>query len=152
MLQEIRINNSGYPLEIMQLSDLLLELSAKLIRVNSGDLDGETKTALRIVSDYVNFDWIALCEFSGDSLVFNKIYSYSMPMVNPPSISTIHKDTAFLTEKVSCGKTVFIPHVPNDLPKNVGWDRTFCLNRGIKTSLALPHRTTGETPPRSRGW
>jgi hypothetical protein len=42
----------------MQLSDLLLKLSAKLIRVNSGDLDGEIKTALRIISDHVNYDWI----------------------------------------------------------------------------------------------
>ncbi len=28
--------------------------------------------------------------------------------------------------------------VPEDLPKNARWDRVFCMNAGIKTSLALP--------------
>jgi formate hydrogenlyase transcriptional activator len=138
MLREIHISNSGSPVEILQLSELLLELSAKLIRVNTGDLDNEIKKALRIIINYLNFDWVTFCEFSGADRIFNRVYSYFVPFVNSPSISTIRKDTAFLTEKVRCGKTVFLQQLPKDLPKNAKWDRTFCVNNGVKTSLALP--------------
>jgi formate hydrogenlyase transcriptional activator len=138
MLHEIAMTNRDSAAGLPQLNELLLELSAGFVRADSSDLDIKIKDGLRAINDYLNFDWITLCEFSGDSRVFNNIYSYSVPVVNAPSISTIRRDTAFLTEKISCGKTVFMPHLPNDLPVAKGWDRTFCINNGIKTSLAIP--------------
>ncbi len=138
MLHEIGMSNTDSAGGLLQLNELLLELSAGFVRADFNDLDNKIKNGLRAISDYLNFDWITLCEFSGDSRVFNNIYSYSAPVVNAPSISTIRKDTAFLTEKISCGKTVFMPHLPDDLPMAEGWDRTFCINNGIKTSLAIP--------------
>ncbi|MBN2401519.1 MAG: sigma-54-dependent Fis family transcriptional regulator [Spirochaetes bacterium] len=143
MVQQIYKGNSESHAGVLQLSDLLLELSTKFINVNSDALEEEITNSLQIIGNYLNFDWVTLYEFPEIRPKFNKIYSYSMPSVNPPPISTIHKDTAGLIEQVKRGKILFTPCIPNDPvlqanSKYQQWEKKFCNDQGLKTTLTLP--------------
>lgn len=131
---------SGSQNHIKSFNESLLDLFSRLRCIHPDKLDGEINRGLQFASGFLNFDWCALVEFSDHKAIFNRIYTYFTPSVNLPPVENISHDTQYITEKVRSGHTVSLRHLPKDLPDNAKPDKNFCLNNGLKSSLALPFK------------
>jgi hypothetical protein len=57
-----------------QLSELLLELSANLAKSDPVNPDGDITRILRILGEFMNFDWTTLLLFRDKSKTSDKVY------------------------------------------------------------------------------
>ena len=128
---------------IQQFKEVLLQLSARLISIQADEIDREINRALRRAAEFCGFDRIFLMEFSGDLTSTRVIHAYAAPGWPQPKATSTTDDIPWLIKRITTGKTVVLPRLPDDLPKGALADRDRCIREGIRSAVAVPFKVAG---------
>ena len=115
----------------------LVEISARLVRVQPGELHQEISESLKHVGEFWGFDKIILVDITGEDKQ-SDLYYYTGPGISPTKSDSMVFTTPLFDEQLSRGRAVYFPNLPDDLPLEETVAREYFIKEGVKSLLVLP--------------
>lgn len=120
------------------IKEMLFKLSAKLLSAPGPRIGHEIDAGLTLIGEYWDLDRITLAEFSVSSNEIIITHSYTSKGVSKAPFKKMDESIPWVFERLSCGETVLLEDLPNDLPVGAEVDRLYCVREELKSALCLP--------------
>jgi transcriptional regulator with GAF, ATPase, and Fis domain len=116
---------------------LISELSAKFISLPANQIDTEIKAGIKLIVEFLNFDWGALSEFSDGGKSLNTTHIYSAAEVEMSFPKRLHLRVPAATAILRRGQPIILSR-DADIPAKWTLEKAFTRKAGIKSCLLFP--------------
>ena len=121
---------------------LLADLSAAFVVVPPFDVEGLITMWLSRVVEFLDLDRSSVVRFRPDGSL--ELVDFSIrPGIEPTTEVPFERFTWYM-EELRRGRTVVMPHLPDDLPVDARAERDYVMSSGIRANLSIPLTVGGE--------
>jgi transcriptional regulator with GAF, ATPase, and Fis domain len=134
--------------KLLEFEKLLSTLAAAFLNLPLDKIDGEIERGLERVAEFLGADRGQISQYSEDRETIQITHRYVRPGIPPHPLKSVKTDRMFLWYKQtleSKGLIVF-ENLPENLPPEAEFERKFCIQHGIKSTIAFPLWTGQDEP------
>jgi formate hydrogenlyase transcriptional activator len=126
----------------LQLEKLISELSTEFVNLNPNEIDQKIDDGLKLISESLGVDRIALLQFSSDKRELHLTHGHSSNAVHSPPRFLVSEQLPWFSGSLRRGKTLIIPTV-KEIPEDAVQERQYVKEQGIKSFLTIPMIVSG---------
>jgi formate hydrogenlyase transcriptional activator len=124
-------------IEKLPFEELLFQLSAKFINLPTDRIDDEINNGLKLISESLSIDRIALLQFSEDKKQFHLTHGFAVNSKEIPPNFLVSAKLPWFTGSIKKGKILRISKI-DDLPKEAFPEREYSKKQGFKAFVTIP--------------
>ena len=121
---------------------LLADFSAAFVAAFPSDLDGLMSRWLLRLVEFLDLDRSSVARFRPDGTL-ELAHFAALPGIEPTTEVPFEQFDWYLDE-IRRGRTIVLPHLPDDLPPGAEAEREYAVRSGIKANLSIPLSVGGE--------
>jgi formate hydrogenlyase transcriptional activator len=130
----------------MRFERLLVDLSARFVNLTSDHIDEHIDDCLKLLVEFLGNDRSTLVEFGDDEALLSVTHSYAVDgceafPVGPLAAARL----PWFIGQFRSGQTVYLKHLPDELPPEAKEERDYCRVHGIQSNVTVPLAVGGTT-------
>jgi transcriptional regulator with GAF, ATPase, and Fis domain len=130
--------------ERLRFEKLLADLSTAFVNAPSERLDEMIDGALRALVKCLGNDRSTLVKLTADTTHVVVTHSYAVPGCETFPLGLVaDQRLPWFIGQFRCGRLVFLPRIPEDLPLEADLERRYCEVHGVKSNVAIPLKASG---------
>ncbi len=123
----------------LQFEELLATLSTKFINLSFDQIDEEINEALKLISESLGIERIALLQFSKDKKQFHLTHGYAENPTKLPQSFLVSDQLPWFTGSILKGKILRISKL-DEIPEDAVPERQYAKTQGFKAFVTIPLR------------
>lgn len=124
--------------ESRRFEKLLLELSASFVNAPASEIDGLIGSGVRGLGKALQIDRSSFAEFEAGAREMVVTHSYVADGIPELPREIVDDQFPWYASQIRSGAPVRIERLPDDLPEEAVNERTYCVEVGMKSNLAIP--------------
>lgn len=144
-------SSAGYLDELetlVRFEELLTDLAAVFVNLPTHQVDAEVERGLALVAEFLDADRGGITQFSDDRKTMRLTHRYLRDGIAPHPHEVIDVENMFLWYKqaLETRGVAAMENLPEELPDEAAFERQFCVEQGIKSSIGIPLWTGKDEP------
>ncbi len=128
----------------LRFEKLLADLSSTFVGESSEESDRLIDTSLEALVGFLGNDRSTLIEFAEGKPRAVVTHAYAVAGCEPYPLGPLADDwLPWFVGQIRGGKTVFLKHLPEDLPPEAEQEKRYCLAHGLQSNVTIPLRAGG---------
>ena len=123
--------------ELFNFEELISNLSSDFVNIPVDKVDDTIKAWIRTLAEFFGVDRCTIGFLSDGATRLVLAFDYHVPGSEQPAVSAAREQMPWYIERLMEGTPVIVNRL-EDLPPEAERERTFCLDRGIKSILSIP--------------
>lgn len=134
--------------KVLRFEKLLSALAAAFANLPPERVDQEIERGLKLAAEFLGADRAGISQYSPDRQSLDLTHRYVADGVAAHPLETFKPDEMFIwyQKALETKGVVVFENLPEDLPAKAEFERRFCLEHRIKSTIGLPLWTGEDTP------
>ena len=124
-------------IEKQKFEELLFQLSTKFIKLPPDLVDNEINNSLKLISEKLGIDRIALLQFSKDKKQFHRTHGFAANSKQIPPKFLVSDELPWFTGSIKKGKILRITKL-DEIPEDAVAERKYAKTQGFKAFVTIP--------------
>ncbi len=128
----------------LQFEKLISGLSAEFINLHPDQIDQEIDAGLKLISEQLGIDRIALLQFSEDKTELHLTHTHALNQQQRAPLFLVSEQLPWFSESLRRGKTLRISRI-GEMPEEAVPEKQYAKEQGMKSFLTIPMKVAGLT-------
>jgi len=128
----------------LQFERMISRLSSEFINLPPDQIDGKIDDGLKLISEQLGIDRIALLQFSEDKTELHLTHTHAFNQQQRAPLFLVSEQLPWFSESLRRGKTLRISRI-GEMPEEAVPEKQYAKEQGFKSFLTIPMKVAGLT-------